>query len=149
MWTYLQTMVYEVLVLSHAWLFVTPWIVLSCLTLRDPVDYSLPGFLVHRILQARVLEWIAIPFFRVSSWPRDLLHCRQIFYCLSHRGSQFIRSYTQKSLVFMNIYIIWFRVYRFKNFCDFNSFVFIYIRKSKFWSSSFSVYYITWYCFVF
>ena len=71
MWTYLQTMVYEVLLLSHAWLFVTPWIVLSCPTLRDPVDYSLPGFSVHRILQARVLESVAIPFFRVSSWPRD------------------------------------------------------------------------------
>ena len=33
----------------------------SCLTLCDPTDYSLPGSSVHGILQARVLEWIAIP----------------------------------------------------------------------------------------
>ena len=34
----------------------------SCLTLRDPVDCSLPGFSVHGIFQARVLEWVAIAF---------------------------------------------------------------------------------------
>ena len=38
----------------------------SCLTLCDPTDY-----LVHGILQARILEWVAIPFFRRSSQPRD------------------------------------------------------------------------------
>ena len=31
----------------------------SCLTLCDPVDYSLPGSSVHEILQARILEWVA------------------------------------------------------------------------------------------
>ena len=36
----------------------------SCLTLCDPVDCSPPGSSVHRILQARVLEWVAIPFSR-------------------------------------------------------------------------------------
>ena len=34
----------------------------SCLTLRDPMDYSLPGSSVHGILQARTLEWGAIAF---------------------------------------------------------------------------------------
>ena len=34
-----------------------------CLTLSDPVDCSLPGSSVHRIFQARVLEWGAIAFF--------------------------------------------------------------------------------------
>ena len=34
----------------------------SCLTLRDPMDYSLPGSSVHRIFQATVLEWFAIAF---------------------------------------------------------------------------------------
>ena len=34
----------------------------SCLTLRDPMDCSLPGSSVHGILQARVLEWGAIAF---------------------------------------------------------------------------------------
>ena len=34
----------------------------SCLTLRDPVDWSLPGSSIHGIFQARVLEWGAIAF---------------------------------------------------------------------------------------
>ena len=34
----------------------------SCLTLRDPMDYSLPGSSVHVILQAKVQEWVAIAF---------------------------------------------------------------------------------------
>ena len=35
------------------------------------MDCSLPGSSVHGILQARILEWVAIPFSRGSSWPRD------------------------------------------------------------------------------
>ena len=35
-----------------------------CLTLCDPMDCSLPGFFVHGIFQARVLEWVAISFSR-------------------------------------------------------------------------------------
>ena len=42
-----------------------------CLTLYDPVDYSLPDSSLHGILQARILEWVAISFSRVSSRPRD------------------------------------------------------------------------------
>ena len=38
----------------------------SCPTLCDPMDYS-----VHGILQARILEWVAFPFSRGSSQPRD------------------------------------------------------------------------------
>ena len=34
----------------------------SCLTLCDPIDGSPPGFSVHGIFQARVLEWVAIAF---------------------------------------------------------------------------------------
>ena len=34
----------------------------SCLTLSNPVDCSPPGCSVHEILQARILEWVAIPF---------------------------------------------------------------------------------------
>ena len=41
------------------------------LTLCDPVDCSPPGFSVHGILQARMLEWVAISFSRGSSQPRD------------------------------------------------------------------------------
>ena len=39
--------------------------------LYDPMDCSLPGFSVHGILQARILEWVAMPFSRGSSQPRD------------------------------------------------------------------------------
>ena len=42
-----------------------------CPTLCDPMNYSSPGFSVHRILQARILEWIAIPSSRRPSWLRD------------------------------------------------------------------------------
>ena len=42
-----------------------------CLTLWDPMDYSLPASSVHGILQARILEWVATPYSRGSSWPRD------------------------------------------------------------------------------
>ena len=42
----------------------------SCPTLCDPVDCSPSGSSVHWVLQARILEWVAIPFSRGSSWPR-------------------------------------------------------------------------------
>ena len=43
----------------------------SCLTLCDPMNCSPPGCTVHVILQARILEWIALPFSRESSRPRN------------------------------------------------------------------------------
>ena len=43
----------------------------SCLTLCNPMDCSLPGFSVHGILQARILEWVTISFYRGSSQPKD------------------------------------------------------------------------------
>ena len=42
----------------------------SCLTLRHPMDFSPPGSSVLGILQARILEWVAMAFTRGSSWPR-------------------------------------------------------------------------------
>ena len=42
----------------------------SCLTLCNPVDCGPPGSSVHGILQARILEWVAISFSRGSFWPR-------------------------------------------------------------------------------
>ena len=41
----------------------------SCPTLCGSMDQSPPDSSVHGILQARILEWVAIPFFRGSSWP--------------------------------------------------------------------------------
>ena len=43
-----------------------------CLTLCNPVNCSPPDSSVHRILQARTLEWIVVSFSRGSSWLRDL-----------------------------------------------------------------------------
>ena len=43
----------------------------SVRSLCDPMDCSLPGSSVHGILQARLLEWVTILFFRASSQPRD------------------------------------------------------------------------------
>ena len=65
----------------------------SCPTLCDPVDCNLPGFSVHEIFQATVLEWVAISFSRGSSWPRD----RTQFSCIA--GRRFIFWATRKPLI--------------------------------------------------
>ena len=55
-----------------------------CLTLCDPIDYT-----VHGILQARVLEWVAFPFSRGSSQSRDqtqVSHTAGRFFT-NHKGS--------------------------------------------------------------
>ena len=44
---------------------------LLCPTLCDPLHYSLSGSSVHGILQAGILEWVAMPFSKASSRPRD------------------------------------------------------------------------------
>ena len=60
-------------------LFVTPWTT-AC---QDPLFMG--------ILQAKILEWVAIPFSTLFSWPMDrtCVSCisRQILYCLSHQGN--------------------------------------------------------------
>ena len=63
--------------LSHVWIF---W---------DSMDCSPSGFSVHGIYQARILEWIAISFSRVSSRPRDqilVFHTAGGFFTLCHLG---------------------------------------------------------------
>ena len=55
----------------------------SCLTLRDPMDYSLPGSSTHGIFQARALEWGAIAF--SESWyshPLNSLICALVHYLI-------------------------------------------------------------------
>ena len=72
----------------------------SCPALCDPVGYRPPVSSIHGILQARILEWVAVLSSKGSPLPRDqthvsqqnssllcLLHCRQILYPLSHPGS--------------------------------------------------------------
>ena len=89
----------------------------SCLTLCNPMDCSLPGSSVHGILQARILEWVAMASSRGSSQPSNLflldllhwqvgslplvppgkpqpglLHCRQILHWMSHQRRQLMIS---------------------------------------------------------
>ena len=55
-----------------------------CPALCDPMDYT-----VHRILQARILEWVVFPFSRylpTQELKWGLLHCRLILYQLSYQG---------------------------------------------------------------
>ena len=47
-------------------------------TLCNPMDCSPPGSSVHGILQARIMEWGAMPSSRGSSWPRDWTHVSYI-----------------------------------------------------------------------
>ena len=56
----------------------------SCLTLCDLMNYSPPGASVHGILQARILEWVAISSSRKSSLPRDQKHVSCIAGSLLH-----------------------------------------------------------------
>ena len=58
-------------------------------TFCNPMDCSPPGSSVHGILQARILEWVAIPFFRGSSQPRD-----QIW--ISHTAGRFFTNWDIK-----------------------------------------------------
>ena len=64
----------------------------SCLTLCDPMDYT-----VHGILQARILEWVAFPFSRGSSHPRDQTQ-------LNHQGSLALFESTPKSFFLLKIF---------------------------------------------
>ena len=71
----------------------------SCPTPCDPMECSPPWSYVHRVFQARVLEWVAISFSRKSSWPRDQtrVSCTlgRRFYHLSHQGSpQYLNIFT-------------------------------------------------------
>ena len=56
----------------------------SHVQLCDPMDCSVPGSSVHGILQARILEWVAISSSRGSSRPRDQT-CASYVSCISRR----------------------------------------------------------------
>ena len=77
-------------------------------TLCDPLDCSLPGSSVSGILQARILEWLAIPSSRGSSQPRDRTHVSSVscigrwiffFTMVPHRKPSEIRL----NIVYLNI----------------------------------------------
>ena len=63
-----------------------------CLTLCDPMDCSPPGSSVHGILQGRILEWVAVSFYKGSSQPRDCIQVSHI------AGKLFTNWVTRKDL---------------------------------------------------
>ena len=60
-----------------------------CPALCDPMDCSLPGSSIHGILQTRILGWVAIPFSRGSSRPKDPTQ-------VSHTAGGFFTIWTTK-----------------------------------------------------
>ena len=60
----------------------------ACQILCDPMDWSPLGSSVHGILQARILEWVAMPSSRGSSRPRD----RTCVSCISYSAGGFLTS---------------------------------------------------------
>ena len=80
----------------------------SCPTLWDPMDCSLPGSSLHGILQARILEWVAISFSRGSSRLRDQTWVS----CIAGRHFNFWATreapiVSDKSWQFRILYISW------------------------------------------
>ena len=76
-------------ILSFLWYCVK--VARSCLTLCDPMVYT-----VHGILQARILEWVAFPFSRGSSQPRDRMQ-------VSHIAGRFFTSWATRGVFSMKI----------------------------------------------
>ena len=70
----------------HPNIFMYAKLLHPCQTLFNPMDCSLPGSSVHGILQARILEWVAISFYRGSSRPRDGTCIPYLFYLLHWQG---------------------------------------------------------------
>ena len=72
-------------------MYVLCLVIQSCLTLCDPMECRPPGSSVYEILQARILELVAMPSSRGSSQPRDQTQVSCIaggfFYCLSYQRS--------------------------------------------------------------
>ena len=65
----------SLLVWLRIWVYISKYLCVLvaqlCPTLCNSMDCSSPGSNVHRIIQARILEWFAIPFSRETSQPRD------------------------------------------------------------------------------
>ena len=83
---------------SSSWQVKESEVAQSCPTLCNTMDCSPPGSSVRVILQARILEWVALSSSRRSSdqgLNLCLPHCRQTVYHLSHQGSPLIKK-TQK-----------------------------------------------------
>ena len=86
----------------------------SCPILCHLMDYSTPGSSIPGIIQARILEWVAILFsrgiFPTQGLNPHLPHCRQILYLLSHlKSSMYVYTHTHitESLCCTFLTILW------------------------------------------
>ena len=82
----------------------------SCSILCNPMDCTPPGSSIHGILHARILEWVAIPFSRGSSWPRNwtLVSCIASGFFTVWDTREAIINFTfyhNKSQIYINIFI--------------------------------------------
>ena len=114
-WGHRESDTFEWLITSVMYLTIHPssggmvLVTQSCLTPCDHIDCSPLGSSDLGILQARILDWVAIHFSRESSQPRDRTQVshigRQILFHLSHQGSTSIIYYL--SIIYLFIYY-WF-----------------------------------------
>ena len=82
----------------------------SCPTLCDPTDCSPPGSSVHGILQARILEWVAMPSsrgWRSRDESQDSRVAGRMLYHLSHQGSSDTTCYVISVCVLFLIHTPW------------------------------------------
>ena len=89
-----------------------------CLTLCNPMDCSLSDSSVHGIFQARILEWVATPFSRGSSQPRDQTQ-------VSHIAGRSFTAWAREALFFFFSYTFYQTVYSFSFHWFFFSSLFI------------------------
>ena len=81
--------------------------------LCDPMNWSLPGFSVHGIRQAGILQWIPMPSARRPSRPKDwtpascLLHCRQVLYSQCHWDCPVVFSHSVIPATFFPSLSLW------------------------------------------
>ena len=106
-----------------------------------PMNCSPPGFSVHGIPQARILEWIAISYSREYSWPKNWTHLsyiscigRRVLYHLCHLGSpvnHYLYSKWFLAVVFklsMSFTKNWTRLYNHLNYYIFALFLSFWIK---------------------
>ena len=75
-------------------------------TLCDPMDCSPPGSSLQGILQTRILEWVAMPSCKLSSWPRDQIHVSLYLPALAVRF--FTASATGEAQYHITSFISWY-----------------------------------------
>ena len=70
----------SVLYANSTYLWIVKMVIIqSCLILCDPMVHSTPGSSVHGFLQAKILEWVAIPFFETDQFLVNFMKLKSLF----------------------------------------------------------------------